>query len=388
MPPRHGKSELASIRFPAWYLGRNPDKRIIGASYAASLSYRFSRAARNVIRSDEWPYPIRLADDSQSVQAWDIADHRGGYFAAGVGGPITGMGADLLIIDDPVKNQEESDSAVYRENVWEWYTSTAYTRLEDDAAVVLIMTRWHHDDLAGRLLVQAQQGGDQWVTLSLPAIDAEGSALWPEKYDTAALQRIKGAVGSRTWTALYQQSPTDDETAIIKREWWRTYTASPECDRVIQIWDTAFKTKQSSDYSVCATWGATATGYYLLDLWRARVEFPELKRAVVMQSAKHNPSAVIVEDAASGQSLIQELRRETNLPIIAVKPDRDKLARVHAVTPMIEAGRAYLPESAPWLSDFVEEHAQFPSGAHDDQVDTTAMALARLKGSEFHVIVV
>lgn len=382
MPPRHGKSELASIRFPAWFLGRNPDKRIIGTSYAAQLAYSFSRQARNLIQSEAWPFDVTLADDSAAVQAWNLQDHRGGYVAAGVGGPITGQGANLLIIDDPVKNAEEADSETYRQSVWEWYQSTAYTRLEDDGAIVLILTRWHHDDLAGRLLDEMKNGGDQWTVLELPAIDDKGEALWPEKYNVEALERIKQAVGSRTWTALYQQRPTDDEGAIIQREWWRYYREAPALSHVVQVWDTAFKAKASSDYSVCATWGRGEAGYYLLDVWRGRVTFPDLKRQAVALYAKHQPHVIVTEDAASGQSLIQELERETRLPVVAYRPDRDKVARVNAVTPTIEAGKVFLPESAPWLADFIEEHSQFPNGAHDDQVDTTAMALNRLIGSQ------
>lgn len=380
MPPRMGKSELASIRFPAWCLGRHPERRIIGSSYAADLAYRFSRQARNIINDPRWPFPnVRLSADSASVKAWDIAGNTGGYIGAGVGGPITGAGAHLLIIDDPVKNAEEAGSQTYRDAVWEWYQSTAYTRLEDKGAVVLIQTRWHHDDLAGRLMLESERGGDQWVIVKLPAIDDDGGALWPEKYDVEALERIKGAVGSRAWTALYQQEPTDDAGAIIRREWWRSYRQLPEMDHVIQIWDTAFKAKETSDWSVCATWGSGSDGYYLIDLWRDRVTFPDLKRKAAMLYEQRRPDAVVIEDAASGQSLIQELKRETKIPIIAYKPDKDKVARVNAVTPIIEAGRAFLPESASWLAGFIEEHTQFPNGAHDDQVDTTSMALLRFQ---------
>jgi hypothetical protein len=218
MPPRHGKSQLASVHFPAWYLGRNPDRRVIGASYAAALAYRFSRQSRGLVGAPGWPFAVRLAEDSAAIHAWDIHGARGGYIAAGVGGPITGSGAHLLIIDDPFKNQDEANSPIIRENVWDWYTSTAYTRLEEQGAIVLIMTRWHDDDLAGRLLAASRERGDRWEVLHLPAIAEDGGALWPEKYDRAALDRIKAAVGSRVFAALYQGRPSNDDTALLKRE--------------------------------------------------------------------------------------------------------------------------------------------------------------------------
>lgn len=392
--PRHGKSELASVRFPAWYLGRNPDKRVIGASYAAALAYRMSRQARNIVTGQGWPFPHRLANDLAQVQQWDIAGHRGGYLAAGIGGPITGQGANLLILDDPIKNQEEADSATYRENVWEWYTSTAYTRLEDKGAIVLIQTRWHHDDLAGRLIAAQAQGGDQWTLLHLPALAdvgdplgrEPGAALWPEKYDVAALERIKQAVGSRVFAALYQGQPSNDDTALLKREWWRFYGGPTGIDLPhhfddgLQSWDMTFKGGSLNDYVSGQVWRKAGANCYLIDRDKRRMDFPTTLKAIRAMSAQH-PAVLtkLVEDTANGPAVIATLRDE--IPgLIPVQPQGGKVARVNAVAGLIEAGNVYLPHPsiAPWVTEFIEECTAFPTGAHDDDVDAMSQALVRL----------
>lgn len=383
MPPRHGKSELASVRFPAWYLGRNPDRRIIATSYSAALAYRMSRQSRNIVGGPGWPFPARLAADLAQVQQWDIAGQRGGYIAAGSGGPITGSGAHLLLIDDPIKNQEEADSATYRDSLWEWYTSTAYTRLEDRGAIVLVLTRWHHDDLAGRLLAAERAGGDAWDVLHLPAIAEDGSALWPEKYDRPALDRIKIAVGARVFAALYQGQPSNDDTALIKREWWRYYRQRPaHFDQVIQSWDMTFKGGVANDYVVGQVWGKVGADCYLLDQVRGRLDFPATIAAFrALTRAWPEARVKLVEDKANGPAVIASLRHEIQ-GIIAVNPEGGKVARVNAVAGVIEAGNVYLPDpsSAPWVSEFVEESTAFPTGTHDDQVDTMSQALVRLTG--------
>jgi predicted phage terminase large subunit-like protein len=379
MPPRHGKTELASVRFPPWYLGRNPDRRVIATSYAAGLAYRISRQARNLVAGPGWPFAARLADDLAQVQQWDIAGHRGGYIAAGAGGPITGSGAHLLIIDDPIKNQEEADSATYRDNLWDWYTSTAYTRLEDHGAIIVIQTRWHHDDLAGRLLAAQAAGGDRWTTLHLPAIAADGAALWPEKYDRPALDRIKAATGSRVFAALYQGQPSNDDSALLKRHWWRTYTAPPAAfDQLIQSWDMTFKDGPGSDYVVGQVWGKAGASCYLLDQARGRWDFPATIAQVRAMTARH-PQALttLIEDKANGPAVLATLGRE--LPgLVAVNPEGGKISRVNSIAGMVEAGNVYLPSAAPWLGDFIEEATAFPTAAHDDQVDAMSQALNRL----------
>lgn len=386
MPPRHGKSELASVHFPAWFLGRNPDRRIIAASYSAALAYRFSRRARNLFALPDWPFAARTAGDLANVQAWDIAGHRGGYVSAGVGGAITGMGADILLIDDPVKSAEEADSEAFRERAWEWFTQTALTRLEPGGRVVLIGTRWHESDLIGRALEMPQT---PWLHLDLPALnDDETEALWPERFPVETLLAIRERIGLRAFAALYQQRPAPQEGALLKRDWWQHWRAPlPPLQWLLQSWDTAYKTGRENDYSVCLTIGLAPPNIYLLDLWRDRVPFPDLKRAVRDQAGKWQPDEIVVEDAASGQSLVQEFGRVPDptevflpppLPLIGVKPDRDKLARVHAITPYIQAGHVFVPAEAGWADAFVEECAVFPGGRHDDQVDALTQGVLHL----------
>lgn len=390
MPPRHGKSELASVHFPAWFLGRNPDCRIIAASYASTLAYRFSRRARNLMAHPLWPFDVTTAGDLANVQQWDIEGHRGGYYAAGVGGGIAGHGADVLLIDDPVKSAEEADSETYRESTWEWFTQDAVTRLEPAGRIVLIGTRWHEDDLIGRVLAS----GERWHHIDLPALSEDGAALWPERFNTEALTRIKTQIGSRAFEALYQQRPSTPEGGTFKRHWWKSYRELPKLTRVEQFLDSAFKTGVGNDFSVIATWGDDGQGnLYVIDVWRDKVEYPDLMQIAQRQHARHAhlaPSVpLVIEDKASGQSAIQTLSRPlpledgTTLPRLPVVPfpipaGASKESRAEGVSPMVEAGRVFLPQGAEWAGDFIEEHATFPTGAHDDQVDTTSMAIARL----------
>lgn len=393
MPPRHGKSMLCSEYFPAWYLGRNPAKQIITATYAQQLADDFGRKVRNQMASDLYRlvFPdAQLSDDSQAANRLHTVKG-GAYFAVGAGGPITGRGADLLLIDDPIKGREDAESELMRQRLKDWYTSVARTRLMPGGAIVVIQTRWHEDDLAGWLLREHQHEG--WETLSLPALAepgdalgrAEGEPLWPEAYPLTELQTLRQAVGSRDWAALYQQRPSAAEGAIFKREHWQYHrpaecnplalVESLGCHHVVQAWDTAFKTKSSNDYSVCVTLGVTPSRYYVLDVWRDRCEFPDLKRALIAQQAKWRAHSVVIEDTAAGQSLLQELRRDTRLPLIPVQTDRDKMTRAYVVTPTHEAGLVYLPDGEPWVSDFVDELAGFPTALHDDQVDAFVHAL-------------
>jgi predicted phage terminase large subunit-like protein len=389
MPPRHLKSETCSIRFPAWCLGRNPQRQIIGCSYAEDLAYTFSYAVRETIESNKYQklWPLKL--DKSGAVRWQLEgkdNKRDSYIAAGVGGGITGEGADILIIDDPVKNSEEAESLVYRDKVYQWYGTTARTRLQPGGVVILIMTRWHQDDLAGRLLADAKRDpeADQWEVLHFKAINSQDEALWPDKYSITDLKQTRATIGSRSFTALYQGEPSTAEGNIFKREWWKYYKELPNFKRIIHSWDTAFKAKTENDYSVNTVWGEAQNGYYLLYVWRQKVEYPELKRAAISINDKHHAHAIYIEDKASGQSLVQELSRETRLPLIPVKVDSDKVARAYAVTPLIEAGRVYLPESAPWLHDYVEELSSFPNGEHDDQVDSTTQALNKLSNKTLY----
>lgn len=390
MPPRHGKSELASIRFPAWYLGKNPDNNIITCSYNSTLAAKFGMKARNLVQSDIYHNifgNIKIRDDSRAKQVWNLENHRGSYIAAGVGGGITGLGGNVLIIDDPIKNADEANSQTYRDRVWNWYTSTAYTRLENPGAIIIILTRWHEDDLAGRLLAAEKKGGDIWKLLKLPAIAEdkedhrlEGEPLWQDKFNLTKLKRIKRVTGNRDFESLYQQNPSAQKGEILKRAWWKYYKETPKAyERIIQTWDTAFEKGKNNDYSVCQTWMETKEGFYLIDIWREKVEFPELKRQTIALYNKYKPSVVLIEQKASGHSLIQELKRETKIPIKEIKPDKDKITRVYAITPTIESGNVFLNENANWLHDFIDECSKFPNSKHDDQVDAMSQALNYLR---------
>jgi predicted phage terminase large subunit-like protein len=387
MPPRHGKSLIASTIYPAWYLGRNPNRSVIFASYGQALSDDYGRQVRNLL-ADPLHQAIfsacRLSEDSAAAHRFNTTEG-GAYFAVGRGGPVTGRGADLLILDDLLKGWSEANSETVRHDVHNWYLSDAYTRLAPGGRVVLIGTRWHQDDLAGRLL--ASSSGEHWDVLSLPAIAEEdesfrrkGEALWPERYPLSVLEKSR-AESERVFVCLYQQRPTAVEGAIFKRDWWQFYrppVVGPFI-RITQSWDTAFKTGEENDYSVCTTWGVTENAFILLHLCRVKVEFPELKRIMTSLAEQWNPHEILIEDCGSGPSIIQELRSSTRLPIKPVRPYGDKQSRAHAVTPAIQGGQAFLPETASWLPDFLDEMSSFPDGLHDDIVDSTSQALNYLR---------
>lgn len=390
-PPRHGKSELISHWTSVWYLSRWPANKIILTTYEASFAAHWGGEARDTLDEISDEQNIHIRRDTQSKSEWRIQDYNGGMITAGVGGAITGRGANLFIIDDPVKNAKEALSPVFRETAKQWYRSTAFTRLEPDASQILIMTRWHDDDLAGWILKEL--GGD-WVIINLPAIAEpndilgrkEGEALWPERYPIEKLigplpnqqKPIREIQGPYWWNALYQQRPSAEAGAIVRLEWWKYYKEPPSCGYKIQSWDTAFKKGEENDYSVCTTMGVTKDSYPILDMWRGRPEFPELERMVEAQAEKHKPDLILIEDKASGQSVIQTLRRKSKIPIVARQPKGDKQSRVHAVSGIIEAGKVLLPENAEWLSDWLDEWMRFPTGAHDDIVDSGTQGLLEL----------
>jgi predicted phage terminase large subunit-like protein len=388
MPPRHSKSMTVTETFPSWFIGRNPERRVIEVSYGDSLARKFGKANRNKIAEfGEELFGITLARDNSSVTNWDIEGHRGGMISVGIGGGITGQGADLLIIDDPIKNRKEADSETYREMLWAEWKDTLSTRLQPGGRVILILTRWHEDDLAGRLL---KHEPDKWTVLSLPAVcESEddplgrkiGEALWPEYgFDEKWAEETKRSVGSRTWSALYQQRPSPAEGSMFKRSWWKYYRALPaRFDEVIQSWDCAFKDNKDSDYVVGQVWGRIGANKYLIDQVRGQMDFPTTIQAIRNLSARY-PSAYakLIEDKANGTAVIQTLRNE--IPgIIAVNPDGGKVARAASASADAEAGNIYLPapEIAPWVHDFVEECASFPNGANDDQVDAFTQAMNR-----------
>jgi hypothetical protein len=312
MPPRHGKSLTASCIFPAWFLGRNPRRSVITASYGAELAEDFGRRVRNFM-SDPLHAAIfpecKLATDSAAQRRFDTTAG-GSCYAVGRGGAVTGRGADLLLLDDLLKDSEEARSETIRRSMHDWFQHVAYTRLAPGGALVLIQTRWHQDDLPGRLL--REHADENWQVIDMPAIaevDDEfrkvGEALWPEKFPVEVLKSIRSAIGGAAWDSLYRLQPSASEGAVFKREWWRFFRDQPACKRIVQSWDTAFKSGAENDYSVCTTWGVTESGYYLLWVWRDRVEFPELKRRMTWLADQWRPVQILVEDRASGQSLIQ-----------------------------------------------------------------------------------
>lgn len=387
LPPRHGKSLLSTQIFPSWYLGRNPNHYVISASYSQDLADDFGRKVRNLVadplHTAVFPKCL-LSDDSGGMRRFNTTAG-GSYFAVGRGAGLTGRGAHLLLLDDLLKDREEANSETVRRNLHEWYGSVAYTRLQPGGAIINVQTRWHEDDLGGRLL--REQAEDGWDVLCLPAIAdkveifrKEGEALWPDKYPLPALEKIRNAIGSAAFISLYQQRPSAAEGAVFQRSWWRTYSEPPaQIKRVIFSVDTAFKTGTENDWTVCTVWAVTVNGFYLLHLWRQRVELPDLKRKLIQLAADWSPNVIVIEDAASGQSLIQELRAGTTLPVRAVSVERDKVSRAHAVTPVIEAGKVFIPEKAPWVESFLDELASFPNAAFDDCVDSVTQALNFLR---------
>lgn len=401
MPPRHGKSELATRRFPAYAFGRDPNMTVISTSYSADLASRMNRDVQHVMEGEQYRrlFPqSALAEkrafgpgaSSRTSSFFEISGHSGSYRSAGVGGGITGMGGDILIIDDPLKDRAESDSPTIREKVWDWYTSTLYTRLAPGGGILLIQTRWHMDDLAGRLLEAERTGeGDKWRCVNFPAIATEdethrctGDALHPERYPLSQLLSIKAALGTRDWESLYQQRPTPDGGAIFRKEWLRYYLPKDlpdKFDKLLISWDMAFKDSEDSDYVVGQVWGKHGARFFLLDQVRGRMGFTATVQEF-KELAEKWPAAVekLVEDKANGPAVIDSLRHKVT-GIIPIEPDGSKTARAHAVTPLFEAGNVYIPhpQSCAWAGDYESELLQFPAAAHDDQVDATTQALRR-----------
>lgn len=392
MPPRHGKTWLASHLFPAWFLGRNPDKYVIAATYAQDLADDIGRAVRNIVGDPTYTdiFPgIGLASDSASVRRF--ATTQGGlYFGVGVGGPITGRGAHLLLIDDPIKGREDADSEAIRRKLWDWYTSVAYTRLMPGGRIVLIQTRWREDDPAGR--VQKEHAHEGWETVDFPAILPSGRALWEDRYPIESLNRIKSSIPARDWNALYMQRPSAEEGGILKRAWWKRWARSepPALDHVLVSVDGAYSAKDSADYSAITVWGFSRTavsgdvdrgrgadGLILLDAWRDRLEYPDFRSKVLAVIKDREPDTILIEDKASGQSLIQELRR-AGIAVTAYKPDRDKVARAYSASNVFESGAVWVPE-APFAEMVINECAAFPTGAHDDLVDTVTQAVLNFR---------
>ena len=393
MPPRHTKSEFASIYFPAWYIGKYPKKKIMQVSHNAELSARFGSKVRNLIDSPEYKEifgDVKLREDSKAKGRWET-NHGGEYYAAGVGGSITGRGADLLIIDDPHTEQDSlSDSAM--ERTYDWYLSGPRQRLQPKGSIVLVMTRWAQDDLTGRLLkAQTEPKADTWRQISFPAILPSGNSVWPEYWNLEELEKVKASLSVRHWSAQYMQEPTSEEGAIIKRDWWIPYHGPmPALKHVIQSYDTAFSKKETADYSAITTWGiftpqeGSADAVMLIDAVRGKYDFPELKAIALDQYKYWEPESIIVEAKATGQPLIHELRR-MGIPVLDYVPSkgRDKHTRVNAVAPIFESGQVYYPHGEKFAEEVIEECAAFPHGEYDDYVDSTTQAMLRYRQGYF-----
>ena len=397
MPPRHTKSEFASYLLPAWFLGNFPEKKIIQTSHTAELAVGFGRKVRNLVDSDVFSetFPgVGLQADSKAAGRWNT-NHRGDYFAIGVGGAVTGKGADILIIDDPHSEQEAALAATSPEiydKVYEWYTSGPRQRLQPGGSIVIVMTRWSQRDLTGQVLkADAQRGGEGWEVIEFPAILPSGKPLWPSFWSLAELEALREELPNGKWQAQYQQNPVGNESAIIKRDWWKWWEEDnpPECEYILQSWDTAFEKNNRADYSAGTTWGVfthhkdNQKYLILLNTYKKRVEFPELKKDVLREYNEYEPDTLIVEKKASGAPLIYDLRA-MGIPVSEYTPSKgqDKFARLNSVSDIIASGKVWVPRTR-WAEELVDEIASFPSGEHDDLVDSTTLALMRFRQGGF-----
>jgi predicted phage terminase large subunit-like protein len=406
MPPRHGKSMLTSQYFPAWFLGNFPDRRVILASYEADFAAGWGRKARDVLEEHgEAVFGVRVRGDSSAAHRWDLAGHTGGMQTAGVGGPLTGKGADLLVIDDPVKNAEEATSKAHKDKSWDWFRSTAYTRLEPGGAVILIMTRWAVDDLAGRLLDQARQGGERWEVFNLPALAEEddplgrgpGEALWPQRFDVAQLERIRQTLGSFWFGAMYQQRPTLPEGNHFKRSWFdRRFVDfmgeirldTGERFQRWQIWkfivvDPAASEKQTADYTAIGVFAlAPGNRLLVLEMIRERLPLEQIVPRLRRLCGYYRPEFVSFEANGFQVALANEARRTDGMPAVReIEPEgRGKLVRATKAIIRAEAGQVLLPVQAPWVEGFLEELVQFTGldDPHDDQTDVLSYACIEL----------
>lgn len=418
MPPRHGKTYQIAELFSPWYLGRNPTSQIIYATYSNDRANDVGRKVRNYMIDPLHPRIFKgcsLSLDSKGAHR--LATQQGGlYYSVGVGSGVVGRGANLFIIDDPIKGREEADSEAYREKLLDWFRGVAYTRLMPDNAIIVVQTRWHYADLTGFLIEEL--GHENWTILSLPAICEEpvdelgrtaGEALWPTDYPIQTLEVIKETVGTREWNAQYQQRPLPSEGGMVQLDWFKKYDYGQfapifmamrmgsevlpdlpfDIYKIAISWDTAFKETQLSDPSAATVWGITKQNdFYLLDIINKQLKYPDLKKTVIELWEKYmrfkvGAIPVIIEDKASGQSLIQDLMRYTKIPVIKVNPEANKQVRMSSTSPLIEAGRVYLPQRSPWLVEYETQIARFPLWKYDDLVDSTSQFLGWVAKPKF-----
>lgn len=401
MPPRHTKSEFASWLLPAWFLGLKPHRKVIQASHVAPLAVGFGRKVKNLVDSEDYQqlFDTKLAVDAKASGKWSTT-HGGEYFAIGVGGNIAGRGADLFIIDDPHSEQDYIDGK-FNPEIWnktyEWYMGGPRQRLQPGGAIIIVMTRWNKQDLTGKLIRDfIQKGGAEWEVIELPAILGDGEIgdpiLWddPEFWTPEEIYSIKRDLPIGQWSAQYQQNPTSDQAALIKREDWKRWKGSkpPDCEIKITAWDTAFLQTDRSNYSACTTWGVfkhtnedgeKVNAIILLDAFRNKWQFPQLKEAAIKQYKEDKPDMLLVEKKSSGIPLIQEIRK-MGIPVQEYTPSRgqDKISRVNSITDLFASGYVFAPETR-WADEVIEECAEFPVGEDDDYVDSTTLALMRFR---------
>ena len=394
MPPRHTKSEFASFLFPAWMMGRDPRMKIIQATHTTELAVNFGRKVKNLLEQEDFHdvFPdVKLAADSKASGRWDT--NRGGmYYAVGVGSNLAGRGGDLVVIDDPHSEQTAMSVSGF-DDAWDWYTGGPRQRLQPGGSIVLVQTRWSEKDLTGQLVrAQAKDPlADQWEIVELPAIFEDGKPCWPEYWSLDDLTAVKASIPPSKWNAQYQQNPTGEENAIIKREWWMRWDREkvPQLQFVIQSYDTAFSKRETSDYSAITTWGVFypdeggTPALILLDSKKGRWDFPELKGIALDQYRYWDPDTVIVEAKASGLTLTHELRN-MGIPVVNFTPSKgnDKVTRVHSVSPLFEAGMVWVPDET-FADELIEEVAAFPNGEYDDLVDSMTQALMRYRQGNF-----
>ena len=396
--PRHTKSEFASYLLPAWFLGQYPKKKVMQISNTAELAEGFGRKVRNLVDSDEYKriFPeLELRTDSKAAGRWNT-NYNGEYFASGVGGTVTGRGADLLIIDDPHSEGEavlaQFNPEIY-DKVFSWYTSGPRQRLQPGGAIIIVMTRWSLRDLTGQILEHSSaNNGDKWEVIEFPAILPNNKPLWPEFWSLEELEAVRNEIPPSKWAAQYQQQPTSEANAIIKRDWWQQWPHKnpPNPDFIMMTMDTAFEKKSTADYSAIVVFGIWENeedggqpNLILLEAYRARLEFPDLKERVLEFYKEWEPDSVIIEKKASGAPLIYEMRR-MGVPVQEYTPTRgnDKITRLNAVADIFASGKVWAP-STRWAEELIDEVAAFPAGRHDDFVDCVSLALARFRSGGF-----
>jgi predicted phage terminase large subunit-like protein len=400
MPPRHTKSEFASYLLPAWFLGKFPNKKVIQTSHTAELAVGFGRKVRNLVDQDIYKeiFPgVGLQADSKAAGRW-ATSAGGDYFAIGVGGAVTGKGADILIIDDPHSEQEaaqaETNPEIY-DKTYEWYTSGPRQRLQPGGSIIVVMTRWSKRDLTGQVLkAAAQRSGEDWKVIEFPALLPSGNPLWPQFWPLKELEALKNELPHGKWMAQYQQNPTSEVSAIVKREWWQVWEHDdpPFCEFTLMSWDTAFEKHNRADYSACTLWGVfykeddtgvSQANIILLNAFRKRMEFPELKQKALDEYREWAPDSIIIEKKASGAPLIYEMRA-MGVPVQEFTPSKgnDKISRLNAVSDLFASGRVWVPNTQ-WAEEVVEEVASFPAGDHDDYVDSVSLAMMRFRKGGF-----